>query len=96
MTNEIVQRKKSIKNKIMAIKSLKQKCWPCQKKAWLPLTEQRDGPVTACKFAGKPWLAADEDWPLCPSCGREMFLLLQLNLRQLPATIGKMPGTGLM
>ena len=96
MPNEIAQRKKLIKNKIMAIKSLKKKCHPFQKDAWLPLTEAGNGDVLASKFSGTPWLASDESWPGCPSCGQEMLLLLQLNIAQLPSSIQIMPGSGLL
>jgi hypothetical protein len=52
--------------------------------AWRPLTRDGDGSITASKFAGAPWLSADERWPECPSCRRPMPLFLQLDLEVLP------------
>jgi uncharacterized protein YwqG len=51
-----------------------------QRPTWRPITRDDDGPVTASKFAGTPWLAADETWPACQACGGPMQLFLQLNL----------------
>jgi uncharacterized protein YwqG len=52
--------------------------------AWKPVVAWRQGGVTASKFAGTPWLAPDEHWPVCPRCERPLQLLLQLNLDELP------------
>jgi uncharacterized protein YwqG len=51
-----------------------------QRPTWRPVTRNGDGSLTASKFAGTPWLAADEAWPACQACGRPMQLFLQLNL----------------
>src|SRR5262249_38323999 len=42
------------------------------------------------------WLAPDEPWPSCGNCGQPMPLLLQLNLRDLPTTVGHRFGTGMV
>ena len=58
-----------------------------QRPTWKPIARNGDGPVTASKFSGVPWLAADEKWPACQACGRPMQLFLQLNLdADLPET----------
>ena len=53
--------------------------------AFLPETTEGDGGVTDSKFSGRPWLAADEEWPTCPNCSNPLQLFLQLNLADLPA-----------
>ncbi len=69
---------------------------PYQRMAWQPLTIAADGARTASKFAGLPWLAADEAWPLCPNCGKPIQLLLQLSLADLPQALGSEYGVGLL
>ncbi|MEM6435512.1 MAG: pentapeptide repeat-containing protein [Cyanobacteria bacterium P01_D01_bin.115] len=64
--------------------------------AWKPLVEIRDGELTASKFAGKPWLGADETWPICPHCQEPMQFFLQLNLDQLPTALASQFGKGLL
>jgi hypothetical protein len=63
--------------------------------SWKPVTAEGDGPDTASKFAGLPWLAHPQDWPACPTCQVAMQLLLQLNLAELPEEIGPTIGSGL-
>jgi Domain of unknown function (DUF1963) len=64
--------------------------------AWLPVTEEGDGPVTGSKFSGTPYLAPGESWPTCPRCGAPMALFLQLNLEALPEELGGELGSGLL
>jgi hypothetical protein len=64
--------------------------------ACLPVTEAGDGPDTASKFSGTPWLCSGESWPACLRCGAPMALFLQLNLATLPAEIRGELGAGLL
>jgi hypothetical protein len=64
--------------------------------AWLPNTEASDGPATASKFCGTPWLVDGESWPACPRCKKPMALFLQLNLGELPGELGGELGVGLI
>jgi hypothetical protein len=64
--------------------------------AFRPRTEDRDGPLDASKFCGVPWLARDERWPACASCGSPMPLFLQLDLAAASRETGKALGTGLL
>ncbi|MCE9527663.1 MAG: DUF1963 domain-containing protein [Planctomycetales bacterium] len=63
--------------------------------AWKPLVENSDGPTTASKFSGSPWLSAKESWPLCGSCQHPMHLFLQLDLASLPKELANRFGKGL-
>jgi hypothetical protein len=63
---------------------------------WRPTLVARDGQAAASKIGGTPWLAADEDWPACQNCGQPMPLLVQLNLDDLPTSVGPRFGTGLL
>ncbi len=67
-----------------------------QRSAWIPITQEGDGARDASKFAGIPWLAADESWPVCPNCQAPMQLFIQLNLQTLPLELGDRFGTGLL
>jgi hypothetical protein len=64
--------------------------------AWLPICEVGDGPATASKFAGTPWLGEAESWPVCGSCQRPLDLFLQLNLSELPQELTGRFGSGLL
>jgi Domain of unknown function (DUF1963) len=64
--------------------------------AWLPVTEAGDGPASASKFSGTPWLIQGEPWPACPRCEKPMALFLQLDLGSLPAELGGALGVGLL
>jgi len=64
--------------------------------AWKPVTVEGDGPDTASKFSGLPWLSGAEDWPECPACRGPMQLLVQLALDTLPPEIGPSLGEGLL
>jgi hypothetical protein len=64
--------------------------------AWHPACEERDGPPTASRFAGTPWLAPGEPWPTCGACHRPLALFLQLNLSELPVDLEGRFGLGLL
>lgn len=64
--------------------------------AWKPITQDNESPITASKFAGTPWLAPNESWPICPQCHIAMPLFLQLNLVHLPGALATIFGTGLL
>jgi hypothetical protein len=63
---------------------------------WKPVVSESDGPATASKFSGIPWLAADEEWPACVGCKKPLQLFLQLNLSDLPQELGGRFGDGLL
>lgn len=67
-----------------------------KRKAWKPITKRGDGDLTASKFAGKPWLSANEKWPTCPNCRQPMRFFLQLNLQELPESLKSKFGNGLL
>ena len=67
-----------------------------RRSAWQPVTEDRDGELTASKFSGKPWLSETESWPKCGNCGKEMQLFVQLNLDNLPQELRGEFGGGLL
>jgi uncharacterized protein YjbI with pentapeptide repeats/uncharacterized protein YwqG len=75
---------------------IKQKIGPLKRLAWKPLTKSGDGKLTSSKFAGTPWLAVDETWPICPHCQEPMQFFLQLNLEQLPQALERKFGNGLL
>lgn len=62
---------------------------------WRPETDASDGPITASKFAGTPWLTAS-GWPLCPIHGGSLALQLQLNGTDWPEPVQARYGPGLM
>ncbi|MEW5857223.1 MAG: DUF1963 domain-containing protein [Cyanobacteriota bacterium] len=80
----------------LKLAQLKQKLSGVRRSAWKPIVQEGDGDLTASKFAGKPWLSADETWPTCPNCQKPMQLFLQLNLDQLPEKLDKKFGSGLL
>jgi uncharacterized protein YwqG len=78
------------------LEQLKQKLSSVRRSAWQPIVQEGDGGLTASKFAGKPWLGANEQWPICPNCNKPMQLFLQLNLDELPESLVGKFGTGLL
>ncbi len=62
----------------------KQKLSSVKRLAWKPIVQDHDGDLSASKFAGKPWLNSDEQWPVCPNCSHPMEFFLQINLDELP------------
>lgn len=69
---------------------------PYKRKAWKPIVENKDGSLTASKFAGVPYLEKDEEYPLCQNCGKPLPLFVQLNLDELPEAIQSEFGGGLL
>ncbi|MGD1713874.1 DUF1963 domain-containing protein [Dapis sp. BLCC M172] len=67
-----------------------------KRQAWKPITTDGDGALTASKFAGKPWLAKDEQWPKCRICQNPLDLFVQLNLNQLPEALQNEFGSGIL
>lgn len=78
------------------LEQLKQKLSSVMRSAWKPIVQEGDGALTASKFAGKPWLSDEEGWPICPNCNKPMQLFLQLNLDELPESLGGKFGKGLL
>ena len=64
--------------------------------AWKPIVEEGDGPVTASKFCGTPWIGPTAPWPECRHCGKPLTHFLQLDLGDLPQELGGQFGTGLL
>lgn len=64
--------------------------------AWKPETVDEDGPATASKFAGTPWLGPNAPWPVCPNCSQPMQHFVQLDTATLPAEMLGRFGTGLL
>ena len=58
--------------------------------------EDGDGPATASKFCGTPWIGPDAPWPDCGHCEKPLPLFLQLDLGDLPEELGQPFGTGLL
>lgn len=67
-----------------------------KRKAWFPVTVRQDGDLTTSKFAGKPWLNAEELFPRCSYCNNLMRFFFQLNLEQVPNSIQEEFGKGLL
>ncbi|MBD2741223.1 DUF1963 domain-containing protein [Coleofasciculus sp. FACHB-1120] len=80
----------------LKLAQLKQKLNGVRRSAWKPIVQEGDGDLTASKFAGKPWLSADETWPTCPNCQKPMQFFLQLNLDKLPESLNGKFGSGLL
>ncbi|MEM6318201.1 MAG: DUF1963 domain-containing protein [Bacteroidota bacterium] len=61
-----------------------------KRKAYLPRTQVKQREFSsASKFGGFPYLRNKNDWPICPNCGNNMQLFLQLNLEDLPERRGE-------
>ena len=58
--------------------------------------EEGDGPPSASKFCGTPWIGQDAQWPECGRCHQPLPLFVQLDLGDLPEEIGSRFGTGLL
>lgn len=72
------------------------KLLPLERSAWIPVTVEGDGPLTASKFSGNPWLAVGEVWPICANCGESMRFFLQLDLNDFPDSLQGKYGSGLL
>ena len=75
---------------------LKSKLSHLKRKAWKPIVQEGDGAIAASKYAGKPWLNEDEEYPTCPNCSKSMQLFLQLNLDELPQNLKSRFGSGIL
>jgi uncharacterized protein YwqG len=64
--------------------------------AWRPVVEDGDGPPTASKFCGTPWVGPEAPWPDCGHCHKPLQLFLQLDLGGLPDELGQRFGAGLL
>ena len=62
--------------------------------AWVPETEEGEGPVTASRFGGAPALTVGERHPECRRCGATMPLFAQIASDELPASVGEPFGVG--
>jgi hypothetical protein len=51
---------------------------------WKPVVVDGDGPATASRFSGTPWIGPDAPWPECGHCTKPLQLFLRLDLRNLP------------
>lgn len=80
----------------LKLEQIRQKLSPVKRSAWIPIVQEGDGISTASKFAGKPWLSAEEQWPICPNCHKKLQFLLQLNLDKLPDKLQGKFGNGLL
>ena len=64
--------------------------------AWRTETVREDGPPSASKYAGTPWISAGDAHPVCANCGRPLQLFLQLNTSDLPEALRGAYGEGLI
>ena len=64
--------------------------------AWKPVVEANDGPPTASKFSGTPWIGEGAPWPACGNCQKPLQPFLQLDLGALPEELGQAFGTGML
>ena len=69
---------------------------PYKRSAWKPIVADRDGSRLDSKFAGTPFIAAGEDYPLCGNCEKPLQLFVQLDLEKLPVAVGDEFGHGLL
>lgn len=74
-----------IKRKRLTFQDIEPVLLPVKRKCWKPVVSEVNADISASKFSGIPWLAADEDWPVCGNCKKPMQLFLQLNKKDLPA-----------
>lgn len=70
-------------------------CCNVFKSYYVEFSEGVGGPYDS-KAGGIPYIPNDDYWPICPRCGGEQVLLLQLNLQQLPAIPSGLPSQGLI
>jgi len=80
----------------MSIETIKAKIADHHRRAYIPVVAEGDGPATASKFSGTPYLAPGEEWPACGNCGRPMQLFVQLADDELPPEARKRIGAGLL
>ena len=64
--------------------------------AYKPIVKDDDGPIDKSKFAGVPYMAKDDEWPICPNCKKPMQFFLQLNLADIPDPLKGRFGEGII
>lgn len=64
--------------------------------AWKPITVKGDSNLAVSKFAGKPWINPGDSYPMCEYCQTPLRFFLQLNLSQLPESLNRQFGDGLL
>lgn len=69
---------------------------PLKRTAWKPITVKGDSDLAVSKFAGKPWINPGDSYPMCEECETPLRFFLQLNLSQLPASLDRQFGDGLL
>ncbi len=83
-------------NQNPAWENLVQRLESVKRTAWRPVTEAKVGTPLNSKFSGVALLSANETWPCCANCGKEMQLFLQLNTDDLPSVAQKVFETGIL
>ena len=69
---------------------------PLKRTAWKPITVRGDSDLVVSKFAGKPWINPGDSYPMCEYCHTPLRFFLQLNLSQLPESLDRQFGDGLL
>jgi uncharacterized protein YjbI with pentapeptide repeats/uncharacterized protein YwqG len=69
---------------------------PLKRTAWKPITVKGDSDLAVSKFAGKPWINPGDSYPMCEYCQTPLRFFLQLNLSQLPESLDRQFGDGLL
>lgn len=69
---------------------------PFKRTAWKPITVKGDSDLAVSKFAGKPWINPGDSYPMCEYCQTPLRFFLQLNLSQLPESLDRQFGDGLL
>lgn len=62
--------------------------------AWRPVIGDVTGALA--QFGGAPLLASGETMPTCTHCGRDLQLIVEMNLDHVPAELGGTFGSGLL
>ena len=82
---------KSYKSK-NALKFLRSKLSDYKRTAFIPTVEEKKGSLINSKYGGKPFLQANEEYPICPICKNPMQFFFQLNLSEIPEFVQKQFG----
>lgn len=64
--------------------------------AWRPTVAPGEPSDSLSKFCGIPWLVPNEVVPPCTLCGRDLLLLVQLDLGTLPSEVAGVFGAGVV
>nr|WP_322720914.1 DUF1963 domain-containing protein [Nostoc sp. ChiQUE02]MDZ8234003.1 DUF1963 domain-containing protein [Nostoc sp. ChiQUE02] len=75
---------------------VKNKLNDLRRQAWKAIFQDGESALNASKTSGKVWFSPEETWPVCPNCQKPMRLVLQLNLQELPESLEKKFGSGLL